>query len=444
MIDQHKLDAFQPVDDLNRSRVSTCLHRLRGYPNLAFNSQERIPVVHNMKRLAVITAALLAPLTAVSVDPRCVVPTSPLFDSPHSRLVRRWGHRAAFIDSSQTLIIHGGKSDPTSSYSYTSAPNTGETLYLDLSQDTSSTEPKWTVIRDDGPTVAWHTLDFLESGSRGGLLVTGGDGGSELAIQTRNDSTWLITPNPDYTSNISYHQQTNLVQPIRKVFSASSRSGDGDTVFITGGEKNDGSGLGYKEVWAVMDSDGLEYTALPDLPTDLVHHQSVMLGNGTLVLIGGLIPSGSAFLSLSTLYTLDTTKPSSSWKIINFPATSPKVPTTRRGHTATLVKDSKGKETIFLIGGISGSLQGGYVLDEMWRLDVETGVWDEVQATGSARKRGEGESPSGRFDHVAVAVGQQLLVFGGTSSFVPIITLGLIELSIQAMEPQVLQTRRCM
>ena len=334
--------------------------------------------------------------------------------SAESIFVCRWGHRAAYIESSQTLIVHGGKSDPTSSYSYTSAPNTGETLSLDLSTNSSTVSVAWKVIRKDGPTVAWHTLDFLDGGSEGELLVTGGEGGSALALQTRNDSTWIISPNPSFTGTVSYQQETNVVQPIRKVFSGSSRSVDGKTVFITGGEKNDGSGLGYKEAWAVASSNGVTYTSLPDLPTDLVHHQSVMLANGTLILIGGLIPSASSFLSLSSLYTLDTTKAASGWNAMSL-RTSTDFPTSRRGHTATLVTDSDGNDFIYVVGGISGSLQGGSVLDDIWRLDVAKSSWEEVSSIASQRKRAGGDDPSARFDHIAVAIDQQLLVFGGRS-----------------------------
>lgn len=244
--------------------------------------------------------------------------------------------------------------------------------------------------------------------------MTGGDGGSGLALQTRNDSTWLINANPGSTGNVAYHQQTDVIQPIRKVFSASSRSVDRKTVYITGGEKNDGSGLGYRGAWAVTATNGVTYTALPDLPTDLVHHQSVILANGTLVLIGGLIPSASAFLSLSTVYTLDTTKTTSAWNTVTL-QTSDDVPATRRGHTATLVTDSKGNEIIYLVGGISGSLQGGQVLVDIWRLDIVKGSWEEVVSTAPTRQRAEGDNPTARFDHIAVAIDQQLLVFGGTS-----------------------------
>lgn len=297
-------------------------------------------------------------------------------------------------------------------------------------------------MRDDGPAVAWHTLDFL-SGSGSGILMTGGDGGSDLAIQTRNDSTWLINAETSFTSNVSYQQQTAITQPIRKVFSASSRSVEGNTVFITGGEKNDGSGLGYREGWAVTSSNGVTYTALPDLPTDLVHHQSVMLSNGTLVLLGGLIPSASSFFSMSTVYALDTTKTTSIWQTIGLPTTTKNVPVTRRGHTASLVTDSNGNESIFLFGGISGSLQGGQVLDDIWRLNVATSSWEEVMSNVSTRKRGVGEDPGARFDHVAVAVDQHLLVFGGGFVLVLHQCPAHSPFWFQVTDHQVLQTRHC-
>lgn len=319
------------------------------------------------------------------------------YHTTHSSLSDRWGHAATYIKSTQSIFVHGGKTDPQGEYSYASAPNTGETLVLDLTGDFSTGEEAWNVI-EGGPTVAWHTLDALSSE----VVLFGGDGGSVLPVQTRNDSTYLFTT----SQNASWHPET-IPQPIRKVFSASSASQD--AVYITGGEKNDGSGLGYAEAWKVtMDSATARYDSLPDLPTDLVGHQSVLSLNGTIILIGGLIPSASKFLSMTTLYTLDTTSPSAKWQTISLPSSN--TPSSRRAHTATLVT-SNGKERIYLLGGISGSLQGGQVMDDLWVLDLATGEWEEVSSASGTRKRAEG--PEGRYDHVAVAVGDQLLVLGG-------------------------------
>lgn len=303
--------------------------------------------------------------------------------------MRSWGHAATYLPSSNSLLIHGGKTDPTDAYSYSSAPNTGDTLVLDLFKDFTTGNEEWDVIAE-GPTVAWHTLDALDES----VLLSGGDGGASLPVQTRNDSTYTFTANkwsPGLTE-----------QPIRKIFSASSASPD--AVYITGGEKADGSGLGYAEAWRV--TAGATFEPLPDLPTDLVGHGSVLLRNGTLLLIGGLVPSASRFMEMTTLYTLDTTTLSAIWRTITLGSRN--TPPTRRGHTATL-GTANGKERIYVLGGVAGSLQGGQVMGDMWVLDLDTGEWEEVS---SSRKRAE--QPEGRYDHSAVAVGDQLLVFGGT------------------------------
>ncbi|KAJ9092930.1 hypothetical protein QFC21_006642 [Naganishia friedmannii] len=123
---------------------------------------------------------------------RSLVSTAALLASVHA-IDARWGHRSTCLPDSHLLLIHGGKTDPSKQYTYSSAPNTGQTVVLDCSYSwtTEEVDKKWTVLGSDGrggPEVAWHTMDLL--GRR--VLVFGGDGGVEMPIQTRNDSTWLI------------------------------------------------------------------------------------------------------------------------------------------------------------------------------------------------------------------------------------------------------------
>lgn len=56
-------------------------------------------------------------------------------------------------------------------------------------------------------------------------------------------------------------------------------------------------------------------------------------------------------------------------------------------------------------------------MEDLWVLDLATGEWDEVSPAAGKSKRAEG--PEGRYDHVAVAVGDQLLVLGGKSFAAP-------------------------
>ncbi|KAJ9117614.1 hypothetical protein QFC22_004464 [Naganishia vaughanmartiniae] len=337
-------------------------------------------------------------------------------------------------------------------YSYSSAPNTGETVVLDCSNTWTTTDAneKWIVVGDGGgPEVAWHTMDLL--GER--VLVFGGDGGVTMPIQTRNDSTWLInlassTPiTSANSSTMSYGQQTTSDQPIRKIYSATSASPDHQTIYPTGGEKADGSGLGYKETWSVTISSQqiVTYKELPPLPTDLVHHQSILLSNGTLLLLGGYIPSTSSFLPMSEAYMLDTSDTQDAlWRTVAFHTSSQ--PAARRGHTASLIAAQDGTEQILLIGGTSSSNPSasasgqGEVLEDIWILDPARGEWREISGneqvnTGKRQegpgkretrdvlgKRGEVAGPGARYDHIAQVIGGQIVVFGG--KFSPSLSLG--------------------
>lgn len=81
----------------------------------------------------------------------------------HVGLNNRWG--AAFTIVSNTLYIHGGKTDPSNAYSYTSAPTTNDLFALDLSTSFALDAPPWRLLSGvdlpnspQGPALAWHTL----------------------------------------------------------------------------------------------------------------------------------------------------------------------------------------------------------------------------------------------------------------------------------------------
>ncbi|KAJ9104935.1 hypothetical protein QFC19_003730 [Naganishia cerealis] len=329
----------------------------------------------------------------------------------------RWGHRSAYLSDSQTLLVHGGKIDPDGAYTYSSAPNTGETVMLDCSSawETAAASSQWYegTGHQQGPEVTWHTMDVVQ----GQVVLFGGDGGANMPIQTRNDSTWLLSAGSIgmATTSVSYKQQSTGSQPIRKNHAASSSSVDGKTVYLTGGEKADGSGLGYAEAWAVTlnhidtigtssnnnETDTITFAPLPSLPTDLIHHQSISLSNGTILLLGGYIPSTSSFLPFDTVYALDPGR-GSTWRRAGLTADG-KEPTARRGHTATRVVTTDGSERIVLIGGV-GSVNPAAaadqedVLDDVWMLDPAQGKWQQVEeGVASGRKRAV-QAPEGSAD----------------------------------------------
>ncbi|OCF54976.1 hypothetical protein L486_07632 [Kwoniella mangroviensis CBS 10435] len=316
----------------------------------------------------------------------------------------RWGHAAAYIPSPPTLIIQGGKTDPSSSYTYSSSPNTGETLILPLTSSSSmSSAPFIPLDIPSAPTSAWHTLMPLSSEEEGiwKLLSFGGDGGTAEAVQTGSNSAWIMDVKTD-GPNVNYtRQESGNGQPMRRIYhSASSTSEDGK-VYITGGLKDDGSGATFSDAYS-FDSSTSSFSPLPSLPIGLYHHSSIILPNGTLLALGGAYTSPStgvaALQPYSTIYTLDTTSSSPSWTERQISGT---VPEGRRG--GSLVTNEDGTKA-FLFGGANAGL--GEVYGDSWEFDLADGTWKEVTTAGLG--------PQARYDHTAVGIGgNQIAVFGG-------------------------------
>ncbi len=342
----------------------------------------------------------------------------------------RWAHGAVLISSSSSsspyLLLHGGKTDPTLSYTYSSAPNSPDVVVLSLANDintTVATGIPWESLpvnindssqptdTDTIPASAWSVAGVVNETS-GTVAIFGGDGGPPLAIQTNNDSTWSIQLDLSSSSsllNVSLTHLTDIIQPIRKIYSSAAQH-DGQ-VFVTGGEKADGSELGYATTYRLsLKGSTLTYFQLPSLPTDLVHHASIFLTNGTLLVIGGWIPSSNQYLTFSQAYSLDTTS-SNDWQRVSLSSSSSHgFPTSRRGHTLTFAESTG---TAVLFGGIEGGFQGT-PLDDTWELELDTAQW-KLTTTSSSAAEGMvvASVPGARWDHSAVAAGYQILVFGG-------------------------------
>ncbi|ODN81603.1 hypothetical protein L202_02014 [Cryptococcus amylolentus CBS 6039] len=309
-----------------------------------------------------------------------------------SDITSRWGQAAAYISSPPTLILQGGKTD--SSFSYSSAPNTASTLLLPLSSSFNASSPPWTELdSSSGPTASWHTLSPVsESGDTWQLLSFGGDGSGNQASTTANDSTWLMTLDTSSSSDSYAHQTTDWAsQPMNRVYHSAASSSDGK-VYITGGLKGDGSGVTFSDVYE-FDPSTASFSALPSLPEQVYHHTSVLLSNGTLLVFGGAYTSQATsnadVRSFNSIYRLDVSSDSPAWDEITLSSDS--LPTGRRGATAALSGDGK---KVVLIGGASAGL--GDVYGDVWVLDVDTLVWEQTSSVDGA---------GSRYDHSAVAVG---------------------------------------
>ena len=154
----------------------------------------------------------------------------------------------------------------------------------------------------------------------------------------------------------------------------------GGQVFITGGEKDDGSGSVFAEVYC-FDVTTSTFAALPSLPQALFHHVSALLPNGTLVVLGGAYSSSETSnpttLPFTTVYTMDTSATSTGWTTSTIGGTTP---SGRRGAGATLIDDGS---KLLLFGGASSDLTTVY--GDMWTLDLGNLGWTEEQASGTGK-----------------------------------------------------------
>ena len=294
--------------------------------------------------------------------------------------IHRWGHSSTVVSSPPTLIIQGGKTDPSSSYTYSSAPNTADTIILPLSSGFTTSSPPFSLLNaTTAPISAWHTLTPLSDVNQDySMLSFGGDGGTIEAVQTQNDSTWLLSVN-FASQSIDFTQEPTGWgnQPMRRIHHSSASLSMGGDVYITGGLKDDGSGVTFADVYQ-FNSTNSAFSTLPSLPQGLYHHSSILLPNGTLIVLGGVYASpttgSGVLLPFSTLYVFDTTSTTASWVSLSIGGT---VPFGRRGATVALNNNGT---TAFIFGGADAELATVY--GDGWELDVASCAWQQVVSSG--------------------------------------------------------------
>ncbi|BEJ13739.1 hypothetical protein CspHIS471_0309130 [Cutaneotrichosporon sp. HIS471] len=317
-------------------------------------------------------------------------------------MVPRWGAAVAVLSHPPTVIIQGGKTDPSGQYSYSSAPNSGDTLVLPLTTSFPASNPPYSLF-SNGPFYAWHCLAPLFSkDGEWTLLSFGGDGGWASPISDAR-SAHLLTLNPT-TGTMNYTQPPEGwgAQPTRRVRHSCAAPVSGGKVYITGGQETD-----YSEAFAqtfVFDPESMSFSPLVQLPAAIYGHSSVLLSNGTLLVMGGVTSqSGAKALQpLDTLYALDTTSSSATWQSINVPA----APVARRSAFATLNPDG----SVFVFGGADAEDKP---LNDGWILDPQHLSWTQTFDGGNG--------VTGSYDHVAATGGGgQVIVVGGYGKSAPV------------------------
>ncbi|TFK20292.1 galactose oxidase [Coprinopsis marcescibilis] len=323
----------------------------------------------------------------------------------------RWGQATVVVNDA--LYVFGGKTDEFNQFSYTSAPNTNDILYLSLALPFPAQSPPWELVSSSsnsstsqGPALAWATLSAFSPHE---ALLFGGlpDANSDIVNVGRGDSAFILDImnrlGPEWRLDAS---QVPLDQPIRRIHHSTITLPSG-LVFIFGGERADGSRTCLADNW-VFDPSHLSFTELPseNAPPGLCGPVSVPLPDGRILVFGGFSSSSESLLPFSTIYVLDTTRTPYTWSTLD--VASDPLPSPRRGFAAVLISSDR----VLIHGGGDASSQTS--MSDGWILDLS-----HTPATWSERTSLSGLG--GRRDHFAVPVGDYV-VFGfgyGSSSPAP-------------------------
>jgi hypothetical protein len=308
----------------------------------------------------------------------------------------RWGQANTVI--SNTLYVHGGKIDPTNTFGYSTAPNSNDLISLDLSASFPLSTPPWQFLSgsentttSQGPALSFHTITAYNSTS----ILTFGGQDTQLSINTNPDSAWLLdvttSTAPVWTSEV----QGWANEPVRRIYhSASAAEGK---VYITGGEKADGSG--YFDESYVFDPSAPSFSLVPNnpaaqFPPDVFGHVTITLPSGQILLFGGFSPTENELIPFSRMWVMDSTSSNPQWD--NVTATGA-LPAPRRGFAAAVLDGGK----ILIQGGADAYLQTVFADGAI--LDFASMVWSaapNIDATGGA---------GARYAHFAFGFGSQVM-----------------------------------
>lgn len=161
---------------------------------------------------------------------------------------------------------------------------------------------------------------------------------------------------------------------------SSSLSALGETTYLTGGIRGDGSDLGFLTTYSFSATTSAFTLLSATLPLDLVQPSLHCLPNNTLLLLGGYSYTTSSLPSLRTAHTLDTTNANADWQTITLAGDA--APEGRRAHLATTLGSGNG---IFVHGGSKGTSGLGEVMDDAWVLDLESGAWIAIDPAGTGQ-----------------------------------------------------------
>ena len=309
-----------------------------------------------------------------------------------------WGQATAIVNN--LLFISGGKTDEFGAYSYTSAPTTNDLFTLDLSLSFDPSSPPWSYLSGSqdsstaqGQELAWHSLSAYNTTQR---LLFGGDGGpnSPIVLPSGSDSAHILNISENSISSWNAESDGWAGQPSRRIHH--SASSVGGKVYIFGGEKDDGSSIGYSDHY-IFDPSAPSFKQLPsdNGPPDIYGHASVALSDGRILVFGGYSASESRLISFSTIWSIDTTQSSLSWSLES--VSDVNLPVGRRAFACTWIEGDR----ILIHGGSDNEFQTTY--SDGWILDTTSSpmTWTNISVLTQI---------GARRDHSAVQVGSQVII----------------------------------
>jgi N-acetylneuraminic acid mutarotase len=227
------------------------------------------------------------------------------------------------------------------------------------------------------------------------MLLFGGqpDPNSNIVLPDRPDSAWTLNVQNSNSPSWTNPPQGWANEPSRRIHHSASSSGG--KVFITGGQKADGSQTAL-DAHVVFDYTSSSFNALPTAngPPDLYGHTSLVLHNGSLLVFGGYSQSQNTLLPFSTIWTLDTWADTFTWSLIRVDDAA--LPPARCNFAAVVLSDGR----ILIHGGSDTSLQTTY--SDGWILDTtkDPMIWIQVDSLSALGQRR---------DHMAVAIGSVVM-----------------------------------
>ncbi|GAA6054458.1 hypothetical protein JCM3770_007227 [Rhodotorula araucariae] len=343
-------------------------------------------------------------------------------------LVGRWAQSSALLSPADdpTLVVVSGKS-LVAGQTVDSTPSASSALSLNLSVPiTDLTTPPWSMLDNTGPISSYASLVPLSSTS---ALFFGGDAPSDptVAVQTGIDSSWLLSLTASASTALAstWTHETAASwpsQPQRRenAYTASATNGRLSRAWLYGGQRPDGSGSTFAELWELQVAVGrggavsvprwAAWSAAGLAPPPMYDGVAVLVpstGGSTrsvpaVYLVGGVqVEAGTAALAdLASVWCFTPTNAlgGGAWARVD---TTGAAPQGRRGHVAVEIGGGK----IWIQGG--RNLDGAAVLSDAWVLDTRKKKWEQVE---------EGEQVWG---HSAAMVGETVVLAFGYGVNVP-------------------------